>query len=787
MPSPDAAFGRLTKTRVAWAIIATVAFVLPIAWTLATAGAATVVESPMAPDMPGQEPLGIVFSRVSPWGDERVHEMALSVPVPIDLMRHREIHITFFQTDKKFPHPASGRLSLIGTECAFDMQPGADINDGRPQVFIRNAQCLTRAGRPTGELELIVKMGGPGTLGLYTRPLPPELRAGGLIYIAERSDLAPDPPPALMGAFVDELPNQGLKRANLLAYVWGGSVNASRVWFGMALIALLLLVGGCLLPLGAAVGRRRAMAVRAGVAASSLAFALALSYLLMVPPGQAADETHHFASYAKVTGTTLVTAEARQWTAAGHLARIKGHSLERFRPHDVGRPEPISDDFHIHLTFLRSSLTARYWQGLGRLLPGMHAPRLFITIRAINALVFAAAVGLAAALFVVITPVAYPQLLIFPFLFVPALPFFGMHFGESALVTSVSVLFAATMIMLLLGGPGIHWLGLLLGLEAAALFVGARNSLPMMPLVATALALRVVLYGPAERSTRNALIFWGGFGLGASTFSMVLTQPHRDIILETFAGAAQILPGSIAPALAWITRPWFPAVAAAIGCAAELMLARPLAALAPMVRPVVAIAARVLAVGVSLGIVVSLIGSFWWEYPIVESVQGPGRLPLGAYLEQVAGAALTSFRLTRPGMPTSFLVGFGWLDTIPGPAFTGFLVALTAIAVIGLLIHIAWAPDVRRFVALSIIVGGLVVTFAGYTYSAYAAATNLHGRYLIGWYLTAIAMAWTWPALARTRPDRHWLLGSGPRASVLAAVVIFVHAYSLCFILRRYF
>ena len=416
----------------------------------------------------------------------------------------------------------------------------------------------------------------------------------------------------------------------------------------------------------------------------------------------------------------------------------------------------------------------------------MSAPRLFITLRAINAVIFAAAVGLAAALFVVISPVAYPQLLIFPFLFVPALPFFGMIVGEAALVTSVSVLFAATMVMLFLGGNRVHWLGVLLGLSAAALLVGARNTLPMMPLVATALVLRIVLCGPVERSTRNALIFWGGFGLGATTFSLVLTQPHRDVILETFAGATKILPGAIAPALSWIVQPWFPAVAATLGCAAELLLARPLATFASIARPVVTIAARVLPITAVAGIVVSLIGSLWWEYPIVESVQGSGRLPLGAYLEQVAGAALTSFRLTRPGMllSSSFWVGFGWLDTIPGTTFVGFLVVLTAIAVIALLIHIAWAPAVRRFVALSIIVAGLLVTLAGYTYSSYAAATNLHGRYLIGCYLCAVAIAWTWPALARTHTDRPWLPARG---FVLSAIVIAVHAYSLCFILRRYF
>jgi len=773
-----------TRARIAIAALMTMALVMPIAWTLASPGERTTVMSPMAPEPRDSNTSSVKFSRIAQRGDERFYEMDLSVPVPMDLVRHQEIHIRFTQNDMTTPHPASGRLVVVGTECAFDMQPNAQINGGVPQVFLRNDKCAPPVGRPTGELVLTVTMGGPGDLGLYTSPLVPERGAGGLIYVAERSEFIPDPPPALTGFFVDELPDYGLKRANLLAYMWGASVDAGRVWLGVVVIAVLAFVGIAWVPIDAA-SDNPGHVFRAAASAFSLALALAVAYVLMVPPVQAADETHHVASYTEVTAQPWVTEEAKGWAATAHVDRIKGRARERFRPQDIGHPEGVTEGFYIHKTFARSSLTARYWQVLGRVLPEMSAPRLFLAVRLINATIFAAAVGAAAGLLVFFTRVAHPLLLAFPFFFVPTLPFFGMHFGESALVTSVSVLFAAIVMIMVLGGRQLHWLGWLLGLVTSALVIGARNSLPMMPLVATTLVLRIVL--SRDRSVRSAGIFWGGFGLGASLYWLVIAQPHLDAIHETLDGVRRLLPAALVPALGSLTQPWFPLVAAAAGWLAEVSLGRAIARLSTAARPALTTATRFVPIGLAVAVIVSLAGSFWWEYPVVESIQGDGRLPLKGYLEQVAGAALTSFRLTRPGLllSSSFWVGFGWLDTIPGPTFVGFLVAATAVALIGLLLHISRRADVSRFVALSIIGLGLVVTFGGYAYASYAALTNLHGRYLLGWYLTMIAIFWTWPAIAPSRSAT-----TGPpwlRSVVLAAVIVFVHAYSLTFILRRYF
>ena len=94
-----------------------------------------------------------------------------------------------------------------------------------------------------------------------------------------------------------------------------------------------------------------------------------------------------------------------------------------------------------------------------RCLRGLPAPRVLLALRLLNALVFALAVGVAAALAVALVPEPLPQWLAFPFLFVPSLPFFAMHVSETALLCSIYVLLAISLAVLFGDGPGSHWAG----------------------------------------------------------------------------------------------------------------------------------------------------------------------------------------------------------------------------------------------------------------------------------------------------------------------------------------
>lgn len=783
----------MRRTRSLWAGLAALTFSLPIIWTLASSGARDRVETPIEPTVDG-EPITVPFSRISPWGDQRIHEMSLFSPVPIDILRHSEIHVTFYQSDKTSRHPATGQIEVVGTKCSYEMQSGAEINNGIPQPFVRAGRCLPGDGRPTGELWLTVKMGGPGSLGLFTRPLPVELQSGGLIYVGERGESIPSPPPAVMGVFVDESPNRGLRRVHLLSYMWTGSITATVVWLVVAGCTLLLFTGVLVFPLGERTenGWARVMALRAGGSAFCFATALALMYAVAVPPLHAADETPFASAYGVLNAQPAFLPGIKQLALDTHFERIRFYATQRFRPRDIGNPFPYVIKFDELDMEARSSVTTHLWKLLGSALPALTPVQTFAAVRGIHALLFGAAVAVATVLLASAAPVPYPQFLCFAFLFVPSLPFFGMQFSETALLTAGAVLLAASLVVVVLDGPTSHYMGLPLGLGAAAIVLTTRSALPMSALVIAILVTRAMLGSrDSNRNIFTASVFWGGLAVAVAWFFAVVTVPHLTRILET---ATQVFARRAAlwPPLAWaLAHPWLVGVvlAPAAGWIIEVAAGpsrRWLSRFVPAVRFGVS-ALCCAAIG---AIVLSLVGSLWWDYPDVQNIQSRSRPGLRHYVGQVVLGMATMFRLQDSStfLSDSFWAGFGWLDTIPGDWFIAILVTLTAVSLIALLLQTAETGNGRRTGWLIAFACGSVATFAFYAFSSLQIASNLHGRYLMPWYVAAVAVFWT-PAGLKAASRFHRIpLGAGwLRPVFLLGLIIAVHGYSLCFILRRYF
>jgi hypothetical protein len=158
----------------------------------------------------------------------------------------------------------------------------------------------------------------------------------------------------------------------------------------------------------------------------------------------------------------------------------------------------------------------------------------------------------------------------------------------------------------------------------------------------------------------------------------------------------------------------------------------------------------------------------------------------------VVGTMATLFRLADPNflLSSTFWVGFGWLDSMPGPPFQALLVLLVGLALCALLLRIAWRGERRRLLWLLVLAGGSVASLVLYALSTQEVPMALQGRYLIGWYLAFLAVVGTALALDYRSPPR---AGADPvpsgtwRAAVLLAVAGSIHAYCLSFMLRRYF
>ncbi len=189
--------------------------------------------------------------------------------------------------------------------------------------------------------------------------------------------------------------------------------------------------------------------------------------------------------------------------------------------------------------------TARAWHS--------SAPTSLLRLRLLNALVFALAVGVAAGLAVALVAEPFPQWLVFPFLFVPALPFFATHVSETAILASIYVLLGTCTAVVCLDGPRAHWTGPPLGLATGLMLASGRSPWPLAPLILALLVARILLGPPGtQRPVRAALVFWVGMGLGAAIFMLLWNEPYR-LMTEAYAvHVARFLPGPLRATGQWL-------------------------------------------------------------------------------------------------------------------------------------------------------------------------------------------------------------------------------------------
>jgi hypothetical protein len=156
------------------------------------------------------------------------------------------------------------------------------------------------------------------------------------------------------------------------------------------------------------------------------------------------------------------------------------------------------------------------------------------------------------------------------------------------------------------------------------------------------------------------------------------------------------------------------------------------------------------------------------------------------YAEDVLAVLFTTFRLSTPDllMVTSFVGGFGWVDTLPDRRFVTLLVTLCGIAYMGLAVLLARRRDVRRTAWIVIIAAGWTASLVVYAIATHGMGRNLHGRYLVGAYVCAIAIAST--SLARAGFGARERFGIPITATLLLGAVA-LHGYCLSVILARYF
>ncbi|TAM52322.1 MAG: hypothetical protein EPN53_05985 [Acidobacteria bacterium] len=759
-------------------------------------------ESPLVPENAAWTSHPVRLHEVPTTGEVHVHTLRLFTSRK-DMPRLSEIRL-FLATYKTRPHLLSARLLVAGTPCTYDTPPQATLEDNSLLSFFPAKGCSDASDRASGKLELAVRIKGPGEVALWTF-LPPAADANpAWIAVSEPGTAVGGVRPVVRGTSFDTPPPTHLKRIDLLAYMWQLSQRPTWLWivligsFGTALAGALIFP---MLALPEAPGGVRASsALTGGFGAFCVATALAVAYAVLVPPLMAPDEPFHLLGFAALNGDAKVTSDTADWTKLTHLVRIRFHGNEHFRSEDIGKPWPVADPYlGATAVRVRSGTATAYWKVLGRLIANRSAEQTLLAMRLVNALVFGLAVGAATALGIALTSVAYPQLVCFPFFFVPTLPFFAMMASDYSVLCAAYVLLAASLCVLFLDGPLAHWVGLPLGLSAALMLGANRSSLPLIAVVAVALVVRILLgTRGVRRPLRNALVFWLGLGFGASVFALLSEKAFLAAMLAQLHFA---LPGLASGRFVrLLTHPGVPVAAAVVAALLETSLHGVRSWVAGRLRRLTTIVAAVAGGLVAAAVVASLLGSLVAHPPQVPMIQLPDAQAFvpsppsrQAYVDDVVTTALTVFRLREPDLflYTSFIGGFGWVDTVPPAPFLIGLAAATGIALAILAMHLALTKSLRGIVWLYALAAGGVAAAALYAVSCYAIPINLHGRYLIGWYLCWLAIAWSALACVGEVPGRlNRRLGSLrriPRPALALTFCGLIHAYCLSFILERYF
>ena len=691
------------------------------------------------------------------------------------------------------PTRAIDRGTLRAGSCLFLADAPDGIVNNALVRFRKAGPCAAASDEPL-PLRLIIGMPAGDALFVWSVDTPTDLLLPDAIQIETEDGRTRG---VLQGRYVEWRAPSNARRATLLKYAW--QIASPRTWIAWVLVAAaILFVGGAFVLIH---GTRDTRSSHAGVGVSalftgSIALALALCYVVVVPPFQAPDEPDHFLGFAGASGRPDLETEAAALARLGHLNRIAFHADERLRPIDVDHPYPIAwgpDVFALPIGG-RSRTTQAVWSSVSPWVAGWPAPPTLLLLRLVNAILLALALAAGSALIAWqardrTAAIAVPLGL----LLVPTLPFFGTYVSEGAILTATYAFFACVVAAAFLDTARSHWLGLPLGVSMALILAGGRSGGPVLAIGATALVARSLLGTRDDRDTstavRHAAIFWIGAAVGAlpillacgDEYTRGLWPGDTGRLPEWFRTAAELVR----------QRGWLFAAALPLGIPIEAgawILRRSRASGRALQTQRIVLRWLMRATVAAMGAVA--VASLFVQLPTAQYLDPRPRPTLLSYVQHTLIVVLTSARLRHPDvlLTTLFWGTFGWIDTpVPDALIVG-LVMTTAAMGAWLMLRIAARADRRRAAWLVLLVSGAVASIAAAAVANYFINRSLHGRYLLGIYVTLIAVAWTAPSLAaRTTTDpqpssttRRWATG-------LLLACAGAHAVALATIIRRYF
>lgn len=764
------------RARALVALALAVAFVLPIAIVLSRTVYGS-IETPLATPDEGWAPRAVDLPLVSSSDGLTEYRIRLRTDDVGRLVSHSEIRL-LVATHMQALELERATLSFTGTECVYATSRGAIFPDNGKLRLARGAACVPLRGAPTGELHLLTRFRHAGRPALWTFVAPAPAAGEVALVVDEPALRGLSGRVVVRGMLADEYRASRARRVELLAYVWQVARSPLWIWAVLALSGVLLGAGIYNLSWEIRPAGGWRAAIRPACGAFCAAAGITFTYVVCVPPFQAADEPHHFLGFAAAANRPDLEPQVTRWSALMHLERIHFDPDEHFRPTDRGRPGDPWQGSVPDLN-MRGGGIRWLWQVESRTTGHFAAPGVLLAVRATNAVIFSFSVALFMLSTVRLRTLKWPQLLLLPLFYIPTLPYFGMYLSNYALLVSAYVLVAAGTLLLFLDDYRSHMAGSLIGIAWCAAVLISRSALPFAPFIGAMLLGRLVLSGQDQR-WRSSLLFWMGISVPVAVATLLAPISYVDTVWKA---AVHAMPSAGAGLNLTAPHPIVIGLFALFMTVSEQVCSRIRNSVTPALKARIS---RILSVtGTAMAVIALALftGAFFIEYPDLPRVDVAHPPDATRYALRAALVGATLFRFGSPDRFTSttFWGGFGWLETSPPHWFVSLLAGASGMALVVLLLWLSRVKATRRMLWLLFAQAGFFTALAAEAYTlASTTLADLHGRYLVGLYLVALVIVWSVLALvARTSAGKDLF------ACTFASVAI--HAYCLSLILCRYF
>lgn len=645
----------------------------------------------------------------------------------------------------------SGVLEF-GDRCRFRTEAGSTLRDNSYLLFKPDQECIVTGGNlDQKNLVVTLELAEPSRVALWTTNMVSGGPYFSVAYIPDKADfLYPI-------GFFHPPAGPPMKRAELLGRLWG----AGR---GIRFVATVLGVAFFLGVLGVLLWRRGHLPIGAGLAF----LAAASTFGVLTPPLQAPDEPDHLLSLARMSQNAQLEQSVLVLAQNAHFERIKFRSGEAFTTGDLSQTRLAPWSAHIGAVDSgRSRLAEVVWPRLAGFLPSTDGGTALLLLRFFNALIVAGAIcfslSVASAARVYQGRTSWLGL---GFFWAPALPFFAMHFSNYAFILAGFVLQASAIPFIVSRGKLPVRASLMLGLGFGVAVYGGKLGVLALPAWIVILASKQASSTSMSRQERiaTAASSYGATALGYLLIAIVVrvaSSGHGPDPLSSFmqvelraSGLGQAF--LVISGLALLVSPLFPR-------------------LEPSGRFLTK--AKAYGPGLVLFFLVVTLVSSQGSVPSLDN-GAAANVSLPLYARKVMQAFFFSVGLgsSNPLVVDTFYVGFGWLETqVP----QGIVIICRILPALGLATFFSGRliGDERLDNGVSLCAFfGLMVYLLALIGACHQVSITLHGRYLVGFYVLFLQLAFT-------------ALAGYPRKFAAAAFCLGVamQGLSIIFLVDRYF